>query len=263
MKGKTITTVVASVIIFIAIIFVLIAVGGEEGEWVLALVLIGILIGILAILLNVGGKWKKSEEESAPSQVEQDEKLNTLKRLRTTGVLTEEEYQSKVVARNAEILDEKWNNGEFFDTLTGILTARESEIISQPEFINKCNNLIDGNDRIATDQKIIKLNQLLKDNIISEKEYNHDIIRRYLFLLSYDMKTISVIMNGETPIFTLPMIKYLSYYKYLTNLDRGNMEEYYQKYKDGTLTMEQYVKKMKKMMDTLKIFRENIRNGSY
>ena len=44
MKAKTITAVIASVIIFIAIIVVLVEVWIDEGDWVLALVLIGLLV---------------------------------------------------------------------------------------------------------------------------------------------------------------------------------------------------------------------------
>lgn len=262
MKGKVVISIIAAILIIVAVVMIINEVG-SDGDWTLALVFIGLLVGILAVIINVGSKSNNNEDIGTAKEVEQDEKLRTLKNLRESGVLTEEEYLSKVHTRNSEIADERWTNGEFFDLLVNILKARESDMITQEEFLEKCKQIVKDNGKIVADEQIGKLKELYDNGIVIEKEFNKNVVKRYLFELCFDEETISVLLNGDTPIFTTPQIKYLSHYKYLTNLDRGNMEDYLQRYKDKEITKEQYQKKMRKMASTLDILRHNITEGKY
>jgi hypothetical protein len=261
MKGNSLVSTIAVVFIIGAIVILLknvIPEMGDMGEdgWLIVLIILGVLFGIVALIVK--GNSNNEEENNTTASIEQDGIIRTLKKLRENGVLTDEEYLAKVNAHNDEIAKVKWENGEFFDMLVSIYNAREANFITQEEFLAKSKNIVKNDVRIMSDKQLDKWNNLYIDKIISEKEYNSGMVRRYLFLSCFDDNTISALLNNEIPIITKPQIKYLSYYKFLTNLDKFYLEELLIYYQNRKITKDLYIKKIKGIVKSPSFFKNII-----
>lgn len=200
MKGKTITAVIASVIIFIAIILVLVAVGIEEGEWVLALVLIGILTGILAIIINGLPKKEKLADDYSkfiPPQTSQYNSQNLSpeqKALREleTGAIDYAEYEDKLKKIRKEEKRIKEAKDYVDESLGKLKELLQAGILSSEEFTREITRICQENgvsipsqfieksiqDSVQDDSragKIIKLMELKDEGKLTEEEYEEQI----------------------------------------------------------------------------------------
>lgn len=196
MKGKTITAVIASVILFIAIILVLVAVGIEEGEWVLALVLIGLLVGILAVIINgLPNKEKSADGYSKfiPSQSSQYNTQNLSpeqKALRAleSGVIDYAEYEEKLKKIKEEEKRSKEAKAYVDESLGKLKELLQAGILSSEEFTRETTRICQENgvsipsqfleksiqDSVQDDSragKIIKLMELKDEGKLTEEEY--------------------------------------------------------------------------------------------
>lgn len=203
MKAKTITAVIASVIIFIAIIVVLVEVWIDEGDWVLALVLIGLLVGILAVIINGLPNKEKSADDYSKFIPPQSSQYNTQnlspeqKALRDleSGVIDYAEYEDelkKIEDELKKIKEEEKRSKEakaYVDESLGKLKELlQAGILSSEEFTRETTRICQENgvpipsqfieksiqDTVQDDSragKIIKLMELRDEGKLTEDEY--------------------------------------------------------------------------------------------
>ena len=196
MKGKTITAVIASVIIFIAIILVLVAVGIEEGEWVLALVLIGLLFGILAVIINDLPNKEKSADDYSKFIPPQSSQYNTQnlspeqKALRDleSGAIDYAEYEEKLKKIKEEKKRVKEAKAYVDESLGKLKELLQAGIVSSEEFTQEATRICQEKgvpipsqfieksiqDSVQDDSragKIIKLMELRDEGKLTEDEY--------------------------------------------------------------------------------------------
>ena len=200
MKAKTITAVIASVIIFIAIIVVLVAVWIDEGEWVLALVLIGLLVGILAVIINGLPNKEKSADDYSMFIPPQSSQYNTQnlsseqKALREleTGAIDYAEYEDKLKKINEEEKRVKEAKAYVDESLGKLKELLQAGILSSEEFSRETTRICQENgvstpsqfieksiqDSVQDDSragKIIKLMELKDEGKLTEEEYEEQI----------------------------------------------------------------------------------------
>lgn len=200
MKAKTITAVIASVIIFIAIIVVLVAVWIDEGEWVLALVLIGLLVGILAVIINGLPNKEKSADDYSKFIPPQTSQYNTQnlspeqKALRAleSGAIDYAEYEDELKKIKEEEKRAKAAKAYVDESLGKLKELLQAGILSSEEFTRETTRICQENgvsipsqfieksiqDSVQDDSragKIIKLMELKDEGELTEEEYEEQI----------------------------------------------------------------------------------------
>ncbi len=200
MKAKTITAVIASVIIFIAIIVVLVAVWIDEGEWVLALVLIGLLVGILAVIIYGLPNKEKSADDYSKFIPPQSSQYNTQnlspeqKALRAleSGAIDYAEYEDKLKKIKEEEKRVKKAKAYVDESLGKLKELLQAGIVSSEEFTQEATRICQEKgvpipsqfieksiqDSVQDDSragKIIKLMELRDEGKLTEEEYEEQI----------------------------------------------------------------------------------------
>lgn len=200
MKAKTITAVIASVIIFIAIILVLVGVGIEDGEWVMALVLIGLLVGILAVIINGLPNKEKSADDYSKFIPPQSSQYNTQnfspeqKALRAleSGAIYYAEYEDELKKIKEEEKRAKEAKAYVDESLGKLKELFQAGILSSEEFTRETTRICQENgvsipsqfieksiqDSVQDDSragKIIKLMELKDEGKLTEEEYEDQI----------------------------------------------------------------------------------------
>lgn len=200
MKAKTITAVIASVIIFIAIFLVLVGVGIEDGEWVMALVLIGLLVGILAVIINGLPNKEKSADDYSKFIPPQSSQYNTQnlspeqKALRAleSGAIDYAEYEDKLKKIKEEEKRVKKAKAYVDESLGKLKELLQAGIVSSEEFTQEATRICQEKgvpipsqfieksiqDSVQDDSragKIIKLMELKDEGKLTEEEYEEQI----------------------------------------------------------------------------------------
>ncbi len=128
-------------------------------------------LGILLVLAYNNYKVNNSTEKITERKVEQlkvnlDNSISSLKDLKEKGILTDEEYKTKVAKINTEKEEQSLKNSLEYKQLKSLL---DSGILTKEEFENKI-KLIQNVSEYITEVKIEKLNIYKIENIRTFKD---------------------------------------------------------------------------------------------
>jgi len=199
MKAKTIISIIAAIFIVVVIIKIITDVG-PNGDWTLALAFIGLLVGILAVIINGLPKKEKSADDYS-KLISQQTSNNTnqnlspeQKALRAleSGAIDYTEYEDKLKKIKEEekrVIEAKAYVDESLGKLKELLQAG---ILSSEEFTRETTRICQENgvsipsqfieksiqDSVQDDSragKIIKLMELKDEGKLTEEEYEEQI----------------------------------------------------------------------------------------
>jgi Ni,Fe-hydrogenase I large subunit len=199
MKAKTIVSIIAAIFIVVVIIKIITDVG-PNGDWTLALAFIGLLVGILAVIINGLPKKEKSADDYSKF-ISQQTSNNTnqnlspeQKALRAleSGAIDYTEYEDKLKKIKEEekrVIEAKAYVDESLGKLKELLQAG---ILSSEEFTRETTRICQENgvsipsqfieksiqDSVQDDSragKIIKLMELKDEGKLTEEEYEEQI----------------------------------------------------------------------------------------
>jgi hypothetical protein len=199
MKGKVLVSIVAIAIIIVAAVLLLLEVDNfkdlSSTEWLIILIILGVLVGVIALIVNSLPKIEKKEDvysqfkmgypiSSNQNITEKEKALNDLE----SGIINYGEYEDRLkkIQEDAEDLKKRKdyvNNSlsKLNDLLlAGILTAQEfsdeatricneNNIQVPRQYLEKCKQ-----DAICDDSRagrIVKLMELKEEGKLTEEEY--------------------------------------------------------------------------------------------
>lgn len=195
MKAKTIISIIAAIFIVVVIIKIITDVG-PNGDWTLALVFIGLLVGILAVIINGLPKKEKSADDYSKLISQQTSKKTNQnfspeqKALRAleSGVIDYAEYEEKLKKIKEEEKRSKEAKAYVDESLGKLKELLQAGILSSEEFIRETTRICQENgvsipsqfleksiqDSVQDDSragKIIKLMELKDEGKLTEEEY--------------------------------------------------------------------------------------------
>ena len=199
MKAKTIISITAAIFIVVVIIKIITDVG-PNGDWTLALTFIGLLVGILAVIINGLPKKEKSADDYSKlisQQTSKNSNQNLLpeqKALRTleSGVINYAEYEEKLKKIKEEEKRSKEAKAYVDESLGKLKELLQAGILSSEEFTRETTRICQENgvstpsqfieksiqDSVQDDSragKIIKLMELKDEGKLTEEEYEEQI----------------------------------------------------------------------------------------
>lgn len=199
MKAKTIISIIAAIFIVVVIIKIITDVG-PNGDWTLALVFIGLLVGILAVIINGLPKKEKSADDyskliSQPTSKKTNQNFSPeQKALRAleSGVIDYAEYEEKLKKIKEEEKRSKEAKAYVYESLGKLKELLQAGILSSEEFIRETTRICQENgvsipsqfieksiqDSVQDDSragKIIKLMELKDEGKLTEEEYEEQI----------------------------------------------------------------------------------------
>ena len=199
MKAKTIISIIAAIFIVVVIIKIITDVG-PNGDWTLALVFIGLLVGILAVIINGLPKKEKSADDYSKLISQQTSKKTNQnfspeqKALRAleSGVIDYAEYEEKLKKIKEEEKRSKEAKAYVDESLGKLKELLQAGILSSEEFIRETTRICQENgvsipsqfieksiqDSVQDDSragKIIKLMELKDEGKLTEEEYEEQI----------------------------------------------------------------------------------------
>lgn len=195
MKAKTIISIIAAIFIVVVIIKIITDVG-PNGDWTLALVFIGLLVGILAVIINGLPKKEKSADDYSKLISQQTSKKTNQnfspeqKALRDleSGVIDYAEYEEKLKKIKEEEKRSKEAKAYVDESLGKLKELLQAGILSSEEFTRETTRICQENgvsipsqfleksiqDSVQDDSragKIIKLMELKDEGKLTEEEY--------------------------------------------------------------------------------------------
>ena len=199
MKAKTIISITAAIFIVVVIIKIITDVG-PNGDWTLALTFIGLLVGILAVIINGLPKKEKSADDYSKLISQQTSKNSNQnlspeqKALREleTGAIDYAEYEDKLKKINEEEKRVKEAKAYVDESLGKLKELLQAGILSSEEFSRETTRICQENgvstpsqfieksiqDSVQDDSragKIIKLMELKDEGKLTEEEYEEQI----------------------------------------------------------------------------------------
>lgn len=199
MKAKTIISIIAAIFIVVVIIKIITDVG-PNGDWTLALVFIGLLVGILAVIINgLPKKEKLADDYSKLISQQTSKKTNQnfspeQKALRDleSGVIDYAEYEEKLKKIKEEEKRSKEAKAYVDESLGKLKELLQAGILSSEEFTRETTRICQENgvsipsqfleksiqDSVQDDSragKIIKLMELKEEGKLTEEEYEEQI----------------------------------------------------------------------------------------
>jgi hypothetical protein len=199
MKAKTIVSIIAAIFIVVVIIKIITDVG-PNGDWTLALAFIGLLVGILAVIINGLPKKEKSADDYS-KLISQQTSNNTnqnlspeQKALRAleSGAIDYAEYEDKLKKIKEEEKRVKEAKDYVDESLGKLKELLQAGILSSEEFTRETTRICQENgvsipsqfieksiqDSVQDDSragKIIKLMELKDEGKLTEEEYEEQI----------------------------------------------------------------------------------------
>lgn len=199
MKAKTIISIIAVIFIVVVIIKIITDVG-PNGDWTLALAFIGLLVGILAVIINGLPKKEKSADDYSKFIPPQTSQYNTQnlspeqKALRAleSGAIDYAEYEDKLKRIKEEEKRVKEAKDYVDESLGKLKELLQAGILSSEEFTRETTRICQENgvsipsqfieksiqDSVQDDSragKIIKLMELKDEGKLTEEEYEEQI----------------------------------------------------------------------------------------
>lgn len=199
MKAKTIISITAVIFIVVVIIKIITDVG-PNGDWTLALTFIGLLVGILAVIINGLPKKEKSADDYSKlisQQTSKNSNQNLLpeqKALRTleSGAIDYAEYEDELKKIKEEEKRAKAAKNYVDESLGKLKGLLQAGILSSEEFTRETTRICQENgvlipsqfieksiqDSVQDDSragKIIKLMELKDEGKLTEEEYEEQI----------------------------------------------------------------------------------------
>lgn len=199
MKAKTIISIIVAIFIVVVIIKIITDVG-PNGDWTLALAFIGLLVGILAVIINGLPKKDKSADDYS-KLISQQTSNNTnqnlspeQKALRAleSGTIDYAEYEDKLKKIKEEEKRVKEAKDYVDESLEKLKELLQAGILSSEEFTRETTRICQENgvsipsqfieksiqDSVQDDSragKIIKLMELKDEGKLTEEEYEEQI----------------------------------------------------------------------------------------
>lgn len=180
MKGKSVVSIIAVVLILGAIIILLKNVIPEMGDmdefgWLIVLIVLGVLFGIIALIVKGNSSKEKEEDEEEPSdELKLKHTELKLQELHKSGILTEEEYQKKLTEARMKM-------GGYKKAVGNLKALLDAGLLTQEEYDQKANEAYEkSKDVPSTDEqehpessadKIIKLMELREAELITQEEF--------------------------------------------------------------------------------------------
>lgn len=199
MKAKTIISIIAAIFIVVVIIKIITDVG-PNGDWTLALVFIGLLVGILAVIINGLPKKEKSADDYSKLISQQTSKKTNQnfspeqKALRAleSGAIDYAEYEDELKKIKEEEKRAKAAKAYVDESLWKLKELLQAGILSSEEFTRETTRICQENgvpipsqfieksiqDSVQDDSragKIIKLMELRDEGKLTEEEYEEQI----------------------------------------------------------------------------------------
>ena len=199
MKAKTIISIIAAIFIVVVIIKIITDVG-PNGDWTLALVFIGLLVGILAVIINGLPKKEKSADDYSKLISQQTSKKTNQnfspeqKALRAleSGAIDYAEYEDELKKIKEEEKRAKAAKAYVDESLGKLKELLQAGILSSEEFTRETTRICQENgvsipsqfieksiqDSVQDDSragKIIKLMELKDEGKLTEEEYEEQI----------------------------------------------------------------------------------------
>lgn len=199
MKAKTIISIIAAIFIVVVIIKIITDVG-PNGDWTLALVFIGLLVGILAVIINGMPKKEKSADDYSKLISQQTSKKTNQnfspeqKALRAleSGAIDYAEYEDELKKIKEEEKRAKAAKNYVDESLGKLKGLLQAGILSSEEFTRETTRICQENgvlipsqfieksiqDSVQDDSragKIIKLMELKDEGKLTEEEYEEQI----------------------------------------------------------------------------------------
>lgn len=199
MKAKTIISIIAAIFIVVVIIKIITDVG-PNGDWTLALVFIGLLVGILAVIINGLPKKEKSADDYSKLISQQTSKKTNQnfspeqKALRAleSGAIDYAEYEDELKKIKEEEKRAKAAKNYVDESLGKLKGLLQAGILSSEEFTRETTRICQENgvlipsqfieksiqDSVQDDSragKIIKLMELKDEGKLTEEEYEEQI----------------------------------------------------------------------------------------
>ena len=199
MKAKTIISIIAAIFIVVVIIKIITDVG-PNGDWTLALVFIGLLVGILAVIINGLPKKEKSADDYSKLISQQTSKKTNQnfspeqKALRAleSGAIDYAEYEDELKKIKEEEKRAKAAKNYVDESLGKLKELLQAGILSSEEFTRETTRICQENgvlipsqfieksiqDSVQDDSragKIIKLMELKDEGKLTEEEYEEQI----------------------------------------------------------------------------------------
>lgn len=199
MKAKTIISIIAAIFIVVVIIKIITDVG-PNGDWTLALVFIGLLVGILAVIINGMPKKEKSADDYSKLISQQTSKKTNQnfspeqKALRAleSGAIDYAEYEDELKKIKEEEKRAKAAKNYVDESLGKLKWLLQAGILSSEEFTRETTRICQENgvlipsqfieksiqDSVQDDSragKIIKLMELKDEGKLTEEEYEEQI----------------------------------------------------------------------------------------
>lgn len=203
MKGKVVVSIAAIAIIIAAAVLLILEVDDfkdlSSTEWLIILIILGVLVGVIALIVNSLPKIEKKEDDYSQFKIgypissnqnitEKEKALNDLE----SGILNYSEYEERLKKIQEDEEDLKKRKDYVNNSLsklnellhTGILTPQEftdeatricneNNIQVPRQYLEKCKQ-----DAICDDSRagrIVKLMELKEDGKITEEEYEKQI----------------------------------------------------------------------------------------
>lgn len=179
MKGKSGVSFIAVVLILGAIVILLKNVIPEirymkEGELMFVLMVLGVLVGIIALIVKGNSSKDKEEGEGEPSdELKLKHTELKLQELHKIGILTNEEYQKKLTEARIKM-------GGYKKTIDNLKALLDAGLLTQEEYDQKANEAYEKSKHTpSTDEtitsndpadKVARLMELREAELITQEE---------------------------------------------------------------------------------------------
>ncbi len=180
MKGKSVVSIIAVVLILGAIVILLKNVIPEmwdmdEFGWLIVLIVLGVLFGIIALIVKGNSSKEKEDDEEEPSdELKLKHTELKLQELHKSGILTDEEYQKKLIEARMKM-------GGCKKTVDNLKALLDAGLLTQEEYDQKANEAYEKSKHTpSTDEtitsndpadKVARLMELREAELITQEEF--------------------------------------------------------------------------------------------